>query len=62
MKNTKLPVTFLLFLLLSFTLSGCDVILGIFEAGFWIGIILVVLVAGLIWYFTRGRRGGGTRR
>jgi hypothetical protein len=38
----------LLLLLLSFTLSGCEVIAGIFEAGFWVGVIAVVVVLGLI--------------
>lgn len=38
------------------TLTGCDVIGTIFEAGMWWGIILVVAVIGLIlWLFTRNR-------
>lgn len=42
--------TYVLFLLtvLALTLSGCEVIGGIFEAGVWSGIIIVVLVVGLL--------------
>lgn len=32
------------FVLLSVTLTGCDVIGDIFEAGIWAGVIIVVLV------------------
>jgi uncharacterized membrane protein YdbT with pleckstrin-like domain len=38
----------LLFLLIS--VSSCDVIAGIFEAGFWVGIILVVVVVLIVLY------------
>ncbi|MES2881549.1 MAG: hypothetical protein V4676_05325 [Bacteroidota bacterium] len=39
------------------TLSSCDVIGGIFKAGFWTAIIIVVLVIALIlWLINRGRR------
>jgi len=42
--------TYFSFLLavVSLMLSGCDVIGGIFEAGVWSGIIVVVLVVGLL--------------
>jgi hypothetical protein len=30
------------------TLGGCDFVGDVFEAGLWIGVILVVLVAGLV--------------
>lgn len=46
----------LLFVGLSFTLTACDVITGIFEAGFWTGIVLVVLVVLLIVYLVRRSR------
>lgn len=40
----------LLFLFIALTFTGCDVILDIFEAGVWVGIIIVILViALLIW-------------
>lgn len=38
----------LLFLL--FSVSSCDVVVGIFEAGFWVGIILVILVVLVVLY------------
>lgn len=39
------------------TLSSCEVVGGIFKAGFWTAIILIVLVVGLIlWLVGRGRR------
>ena len=38
--------------------SGCEVIGGIFKAGVWVGILVVLAVIGLIvWLVTRGRRG-----
>lgn len=39
------------------TLSSCEVIGGIFKAGMWVGILVVVAVVGLIlWLVGRGRR------
>jgi hypothetical protein len=35
----------LLILLLAVTVTGCQVVGGIFKAGFWTGIFLVALVA-----------------
>jgi len=44
-------------LVLMMTLSSCEVIGGIFKAGFWTAIILIVLVIALIlWLVNRGRR------
>lgn len=38
------------------SLSSCELIGGIFKAGFWTAIILIVLVVGLIlWLVGRGR-------
>lgn len=48
----------LLFIGLAFMLTGCDVIVGIFEAGLWTGIVLVILVVLLIVYLLRrGKKG-----
>ncbi len=41
---------FLLFCM-SATLSSCEAIKGIFKAGVWTGIIIVLAVIGLIIYF-----------
>lgn len=47
----------LLALATAVTLSSCEVVGGIFKAGMWVGILLVVLVVGLIlWLIGRGRR------
>jgi hypothetical protein len=46
----------LLVLLLAVTLAGCSAIAGIFKAGFWVGIVLaVIIVVALFALF--GRRG-----
>ena len=46
----------LLVLVLMVTLAGCSAIAGIFKAGFWVGIVLaVVIVVGL--FALLGRRG-----
>jgi hypothetical protein len=42
---------------LAISISSCQVVGGIFKAGFWTAIILIVLVVGLIlWLVGRGRR------
>lgn len=43
----------LILLVMLFTFTGCDVLLDIFEAGMWIGIILVVLVIALVVWLIR---------
>ena len=53
MKHTSL----LLLLLALVSLSACEVIGGIFKAGVWVGIVLVVLVlAGVFWIAGKLRR------
>ncbi|WP_164714128.1 hypothetical protein [Chitinophaga rhizosphaerae] len=43
--------------ILSITLSGCEIVGGIFKAGVWTGLILVAVVLGLIIFlFSRGGR------
>jgi len=42
---------------MAMTLTSCDLIGGIFKAGFWTAIVLIVLVVGLIlWLVGRFRR------
>jgi hypothetical protein len=37
-------------------LTGCEVVGGIFKAGVWVGVVLVVLVIAIIvWLFSRSR-------
>ena len=44
-------------LAVAMTLSSCEVVGGIFKAGFWSAIILIVVVVALIlWLVGRGRR------
>ena len=46
--------------LLSSTLMSCELVQGIFKAGVWTGIIVVVLVLALvIWLVSRIFGGGG---
>jgi hypothetical protein len=46
----------LLALAVAMTFSSCQVVGGIFKAGIWVGILLVVLVVGVIlWLIGRGR-------
>ncbi|MCD6063040.1 MAG: hypothetical protein K0R82_951 [Flavipsychrobacter sp.] len=40
-------------LLLAVSLTGCELIGDIFEAGVWAGILLVVVVVGLILFVLR---------
>ena len=44
----KAYINHLIILLLSFTLTSCELIGDIFKAGVWSGIILVAVVIGLI--------------
>ena len=49
-------ITFTLLLLSAMMLAGCELVGDIFEAGVWVGIILVVLIIGLVvWVFSKGR-------
>jgi len=53
---TRSIVTVFLVLLLAVVVSGCSVVGGIFKAGFWTGIIIVVLiVAALLFLVAKAR-------
>lgn len=54
--TARLPQLLLLFLL-TMSVEGCRVVGGIFKAGFWTAIVVVVLIVALIGFFARGRRG-----
>lgn len=46
-----------LLMILSLTLTSCEVVGDIFEAGWWTGVIVVVLVIALvIWLLGRSRK------
>jgi hypothetical protein len=55
MKNSRFLM--LAGLLLLIFLPGCEVIAGIFKAGFWTAIILIVLFIALIGYGIAKMRG-----
>jgi cytosine/uracil/thiamine/allantoin permease len=50
-------LTYSMLAFMAMTLAGCEIIGGIFKAGVWSGILLVVVVVGLIiWLISRARR------
>ena len=54
--NSGLAARLMLVVVLSGLAAGCSLAAGIFKAGFWVGIVLaVVLVVGMLLLF-RGRR------
>ena len=45
-----------LLLLSALTLTGCEIIGDIFQAGVWVGVILVIAVIGIIvWVFSESK-------
>ncbi|WP_266203387.1 hypothetical protein [Pontibacter kalidii] len=56
MKNIK-PYLMVVLVLLTFTMSSCEVIGDIFEAGMWAALIIIVLIVLLVtWLFRKFRR------
>ncbi|MFD2513095.1 hypothetical protein ACFSRY_04410 [Pontibacter locisalis] len=56
MKNIK-PYLMAIIILLTFTLSSCELVGDIFEAGMWTALIIIVIVVLLItWLFRKIRR------
>ncbi len=54
-KNNGILLAALFFLVT--TVSSCEVIGGIFKAGVWVGVLLVVLVVGIIiWIIGKARK------
>jgi hypothetical protein len=49
----------MILVLLSMTAAGCDVIGGIFKAGMWTAVILIIVVVGLITLLVRLFKGRG---
>jgi hypothetical protein len=56
-KNSLIAARVLLLVVLALSMSGCEVIGGIFKAGFWVGIIVVVLIVGIIGFIAAKLRG-----
>ncbi|WP_165838135.1 hypothetical protein [Pontibacter arcticus] len=56
MKNIR-PYLMFVFVLLATTLSSCELVGDIFEAGMWTAVIIIVLIVLLIgWLFRKLRR------
>lgn len=50
----KKATSFLMLLLISQIFTGCELVEGIFKAGMWVGIIIVVaIIALVIWIISR---------
>lgn len=57
MKKNKLISILTLLVIMSFTLTSCEAIAGIFKAGMWFGVIGVILVVVLIfWLIGKARK------
>ncbi|WP_197901542.1 hypothetical protein [Rhodocytophaga rosea] len=57
MKNTSFLLNILIIFFAAITLTSCDVIGDIFEAGVWTGLVGLVLVIVLVfWLFSRFRK------
>ncbi len=55
MKHQQIFISALLVTLMA-GLSGCEVVEGIFKAGFWTAIIIIVLIVALVfWLIRKGR-------
>ena len=49
-------ITFMLLVISTMILGGCELVGDIFQAGVWMGVILVVLVVGLVvWLLSKAR-------
>jgi Ni,Fe-hydrogenase III small subunit len=53
--------SFLPLLAILISLSSCEIVGGIFKAGIWAGVIMVVLVVGVIIFILAKLFGGGRR-
>lgn len=54
----RLPILALT-LVLALSTAGCELIVDIFQVGFWVGVVIVLIVVGVIWAIARlvtGRR------
>jgi len=60
MKNIKVYLSLML-ILLTFTMSSCEAIGDIFEAGMWTAVIIIAIVILLIMWILRKFRGPRNR-
>jgi hypothetical protein len=54
---TRAVFPIVLVVLLAIAVSGCEVIGGIFKAGFWAGAIVVILIAAAVMFIVAKARG-----
>lgn len=58
MKNLNLKWLYsLIFLLLSFALSGCDLIGDVLEFGFWTALIIIGILVLIVYFIAKMFRG-----
>ena len=50
MKYGQLILNMLIVLFAVLSLSGCEIVGGVFKAGMWVGVIMVVLIVALVFY------------
>ena len=57
MKQLSLTTSAILLLVLTLVLPGCEVVGDIFQAGVWVGVIVVAAIVGLIiWLIGKARK------
>ncbi len=53
----KTNITLALLLVVCISLTGCDAIAGIFKAGLWVGVIVVVAIIALVlWLLGKAKK------
>lgn len=55
MKRHQLTLLSVLFVFL-ISMTSCEVVGGIFKAGMWTSVIIIVAIVAIVLYFLRGRR------
>lgn len=54
--NRNMLLRLQLLMLMAMATTGCELVEGVFKAGMWVGILIVVLIAGVIFMlFGRSR-------
>ena len=47
----------ILLVLASFTVAGCEAVVGIFKAGVWTGVVMLLILMGIIGFIASKVRG-----
>ncbi|HEY9342088.1 MAG TPA: hypothetical protein VIQ23_10935 [Hanamia sp.] len=57
MKKISLSSLLVLLIFMSVIFTSCEAIAGIFKAGMWVGILIVVIIIGIIlWIIGKARK------